>query len=90
MATLDERVAHLEGQMQGLSQGITDVKDGIVRLDDRMFRLEANLTGSQVRLDEKMSASIVRLDEKMSRQFIWLVGMLVTVLAAVAGGLLSR
>jgi len=26
----------------------------------------------------------------MSRQFIWLVGMLVTVLAAVVGGLVSR
>ena len=34
--------------------------------------------------------STARLDDKMSRQFVWLVGMLVTVLAAVVGGLLSR
>ena len=30
------------------------------------------------------------LDDKMSRQFVWLVGMPVTVLAAAVGGLLSR
>jgi hypothetical protein len=33
---------------------------------------------------------VARLDDKMSRQFVWLVGMLVTVLAAVVGGVLSR
>ena len=90
MATLEERVAHLEGQMQGLSQGLTNVKDSIVRLNENIVRRDEKMSASIVRLDEKMSASIVRLDEKMSRQFLWLVGMLVTVLAAVAGGLLSR
>jgi len=61
MAALGERVGQLEGRMQEQSQGISELKDSVARLDD-----------------------------KMSRQFVWLVGMLVTVLAAVVGGLLSR
>ena len=61
MTALEERVGHLEGRMQEQSQGISELKDSVARLND-----------------------------KMSRQFVWLVGMLVTVLAAVVGGLLSH
>lgn len=83
MAALGERVGQLEGRMQEQSQGISELKDSVARLD-------AKLTDSVVRLDAKISDGVARLDDKMSRQFVWLVGMLVTVLAAVVGGLLSR
>ncbi len=50
----------------------------------------ADIREGLARLDAKISDSVMRLDDKMSRQFIWTVGMLVTVLAAVVGGLLSQ
>jgi hypothetical protein len=50
----------------------------------------ADIRDGVARLDAKISDSLTRLDDKMSRQFIWTVGMLVTVLAAVVGGLLSQ
>ena len=83
MATLEERVGHLEGRMQDLPQAISNLGNDVARLD-------AKLSDSVIRLDTKISDSVARLDDKMSRQFIWLVGMLVTVLAAVVGGLVSR
>ena len=49
----------------------------------------ADIREGLARLDAKISDSVPRLDDKMSRQFIWTVGMLITVLAAVVGGLLS-
>ena len=83
MATLEERVGHIEGRMQDLPQAISNLGNDVARLD-------AKLSDSVIRLDTKISDSVARLDDKMSRQFIWLVGMLVTVLAAVVGGLVSR
>ena len=72
----------------------------MVALEERVGHLEGRMQdlpqairdlGTDVaRLDAKLSDSVARLDEKISRQFVWLVGMLVTVLAAVVGGLVSR
>lgn len=105
MTNLDERVGHLEGRMLEQAQAIADVRDGVIRIDtklsDSMARLDTKLTDSVVRLDTRISSEVARLetttsdgfarlDDKMSRQFIWTVGMLVTVLAAVVGGLISR
>lgn len=83
MGNLDARVGQLEGRMLEQSEGIADIRDGVARLD-------AKLTDGIVRLDMRISSEVARLDDKMSRQFIWTVGMLVTVLAAVVGGLISR
>jgi len=94
MTTLDERVGHLEGRMLEQSHGISELKDSVARLDatltDSVVRLDTKISDTEARLDAKISDSVARLDDKMSRQFVWLVGMLVTVLAAVVGGLLSR
>jgi uncharacterized coiled-coil protein SlyX len=75
----------------------TKMSDGFARLDAKMSdmetRFESKLSGHGVRLDgkiDRLDAKIDRLDDKTSRQFVWLVGMMVTVLGAVAGGLLSR
>jgi hypothetical protein len=83
MTALEGRVGNLEGRMQEQSQAISDLRNHVAWLG-------AKLSDSVARLETKLGDSFARLDEKISRQFIWLVGMLVTVLAAVVGGLLSR
>ena len=79
MATLEERVAYLEGKVEEHSQGFIAIRDAIARLEERLDRgLET--------LDRRMD----RLDDKMSRQFIWTIGIQITTLLAVTGAVLAR
>jgi hypothetical protein len=72
MAVLQERVAHVEGQVTELSLRISAVEGAIHHLERRMdSRFEA--------VDRRFDA----LDGKMSRQFMWLVGLHVTTLVAI-------
>ena len=48
MPRVEERVAHLEGQVNELSQGLTDVKAAIRHLDDKVSRQFIWLVGIQV------------------------------------------
>ena len=48
MARVEERVAHLEGQMNELPQGLSEVKGAIRHLDDKMSRQFMWLVGIQV------------------------------------------
>ena len=48
MARVEERVAHLEGQMIELSQGLSEVKGAIRHLDDKMSRQFMWLVGIQI------------------------------------------
>lgn len=69
---LDERVAHVEGQVSELSLRLSGVEAAIHHLEQRTdARFDA--------VDSRFEA----LDAKMSRQFMWLVGIQVTTLAAV-------
>jgi uncharacterized coiled-coil protein SlyX len=72
----------------------TKMSDDLVGLETKMsddlVRLETKMSNDLVRLDARMSDGLHRLDDKIGRQFVWIVGMLVTVLAAVVGGLASR
>lgn len=65
MRGVQERVAHVEGQVSELSQRLTTVEAAIHHLEQRM------------------DARFETLDGKMSRQFMWLVGIQVTTLAAI-------
>ena len=79
MARVEERVAHLEGQMNELSQGLLEVRGAIHHLEQRIdMRFNS--------IDARFNA----LDDKMSRQFVWLVGIVVTALVAMMGAVLSR
>jgi uncharacterized coiled-coil protein SlyX len=100
MSTLEERVAYLEGQVSEQSHGLVDVRDAIRRLEERMdARFDAierrfETTDRRIDgLDDRVSRQWESLDGKMSRQFVWLVGMQVTTLAAilvaVVGALIS-
>ncbi|MGH9199212.1 MAG: hypothetical protein ACRD1T_26225 [Acidimicrobiia bacterium] len=86
MGALEGRVARLEAEMLGQSQGIRELKGDVKELKEDVKELKENVKELRGELKE----SVTRLDDKMSRHFLWLVGMLVTVLAAVIGGLIAR
>ena len=95
MPTLEERVAYIEGQMAEQSHVFVALKESLARLDQRMEgrfnALDQRMDGvalkeSVARLDLRMDA----LEEKISRQFLWMVGIQITILMAVLGAVLSR
>jgi chromosome segregation ATPase len=107
MATLDERVAYLEGQVNEQSHAQFEIRDAIrslehrvdVRLEsvDRRFEaVDRRFEAIDRRFDavdrrfEAVDRSLSALDDKLSRQFMWLVGIQVTTLAAIVGALLAR
>lgn len=76
MAVLQERVAQVEGQVSELSLRISAVEGAIRHLEQRM---DARFEGVDRRFDA--------LEGKMSRQFMWLIGIQVTTLAAIVTAL---
>jgi hypothetical protein len=86
VATLEERVAYLEGRVQEQFNGIDSLHDAVVhlerRIDGRFEAIDRRFEGVDRRLDG--------LDDKISYQFVWLVGIQVTTLAAIVGGLIAR
>lgn len=75
MGVVDERVAYLEGRVEDQSHMVNGMREALMSLEARMDRrFEA--------FDQRFET----LDAKMSRQFVWLVGIQVTILIAVAGG----
>jgi hypothetical protein len=79
MARVEERVAHLDGQVNELSQGLSDIRATIRHFEQ----------GVDVRFDV-VDRRLEALDSKVSRQFVWLVGIIVTALVTVVGAVLSR
>lgn len=79
MARVEERVAYLEGQVNELSEGLSDVRGAIRHLEQRVdVRFDA--------VDRRFDA----LDHKVSSQFMWIVGIQVTTLVALVVALISR
>ena len=76
---LEERVAHVEGQVSELSQRFSSVEGAVRHLEQRM---DTRFEGVDRRFDV--------LEDKMSRQFMWLVGIQVSTLAAIIVALISR
>ena len=93
MATVEERVAYVEGQVSELSHGLADVREAVRNLEHRMdVRFEAvdrRFEAVDRRFDT-VDCRIDALDNKVSRQFVWLVGLQVTTLVAMVGALLTR
>jgi uncharacterized coiled-coil protein SlyX len=100
MATLEERLAYLEGQVSEQAHTSVDVREAVRNLEHRM---DARFEGVDRRfeaIDRRFEAidrrfdtvdrRIDALDEKVSRQFVWLVGLQVTTLVAIVGALLTR
>ena len=103
MASVDERVAFLEGRVNEQSQMINGIRDALVSLEQRIDRrfegidrrfesLEQRLSA----LDKKMDAGLAAMNQRMDagfaaqdHRFAWLVGMQLTTTAAVVGTLLG-
>ena len=82
MASVEERVAYLEGRVEDHSHMVNGIRDALNSLEARMDRRFEGID----RRFEVFDRRLETLDAKMSRQFVWLVGIQVTTLIAVAGG----
>ena len=93
MVRVEERVAHLEGQMNELSQGLLELKGTVrhleQRVDARFDAVDRRFDAFDARFDA-VGRRFDALDDKVSRQFVWLVGIIVTTLVAMVGAVLSR
>jgi tetrahydromethanopterin S-methyltransferase subunit G len=85
-ASLEERVAHLEGRVDGFGERFDSLERRIDGLSARIDSLDQKVD----RFREELAARIDSLDQKVSRHFMWLVGIQVMVLLAVIGALISR
>ena len=74
MESLDERVAYVEGRMEDHTALMADI-----RADMRELR-------SDIRADmTELRSEIHRIDHTIDRHFMWLAGLLVGILTALAG-----
>ena len=83
MATMERRVAHLEGQVSEQSQALAAIRDSLGRFEQRV---DARFNAFEQRVDARFNA----LENKMSTQFLWIIGVQVTVLVAVLAAMLSQ
>jgi len=100
LPTIEERVSFLEGQLSEQSHTLQELRGDIQRLEARMdARFEA-VDRHFDAVDRRFEAIGGRFDAvdrrfeglggKMSTQFLWLVGIQVTMLVAIVGALLTR
>ena len=95
MATLDERVAYLEGRVEEHARNVDGIREALVSLEARMDRRFEAVDRRFESIDHRFESIEQRLtgvdgridglDAKMSHQFVWLVGIQVTTLASVLG-----
>ena len=96
MIPVEERVAFLDGTVEGHSKMIDGVRDAVVSLEQRLDvrfaqfeeRVDRRFASFEERLDRRFDRIDRRFDEldvKMSRQFHWLVGILMSGLIAMLG-----
>lgn len=85
MASLDERVAYLEGRMEDHGALTADLRSEVRGLRSDM-RAELAHIRSDVRADFKdLRAEMDRRFDRVDQKFTWLVGVLVGVLLALVG-----
>jgi uncharacterized coiled-coil protein SlyX len=86
VATVEERLAYLEGKIEEHSRGFGEIRDALQHLDQRLTFLDQKVD----RFRDELAARIESLDQRVSKQFIWLVGIQIMVLLAVIGALLGK
>ncbi len=86
MDRVEERMAYVEGRLEEQGIAMTDMRDSIVRLEDRMERRFEAVDRRFDAVDRRFD----RVEDRMSRQFMWLVGIQITTLTAVVAALFSR
>ena len=90
MATLEERVAFLEGRVDEQSQMVTGVREALVSLEQRMDRRFESLEQRMDRRFQVIDQRLTLLDQKLDQRFAWLVGIQLTTLVAIVAALLAR
>ena len=89
----DERVSFLEGRVAEHSKMVNSIRDVLVSFEQRMDRrfemVDQRFTGLELKLDQrfatmeqKMDQRFGALDQKFTRYFLWLVGIVITAMAA--------
>ena len=90
MATVEERLSHLEGQMQEQSHGYSELRESV---RDVQHRMDMRLDGLEQRLDARFQHVEQRFDARFDildrRQIATLVA-LISGFAAVIAALLAR
>jgi hypothetical protein len=85
MATLEERVAYLEGRGEEHAAAITEV-----RLDVRELRVEVrDLRGEMNHRFEHVEGRFDRLETLFDTRFMWMIGFQFATLMAVIAALLN-
>ncbi len=95
-ASLEERVAYLEGKVEEHSRAWEDLKDTIIHLDQKVDRridaldqkvdrFREELSSKIDALDQKVNGRIDALDQKLSKYFLWIIGVQITVFLAIIG-----
>jgi len=92
MPSVEERVAYLEGRLgdhtttfDGLRGEFGVLRSQVDRMDAKIDRVDAKVD----RVDAKIDRVFYDLESRMTRQFVWLVGIQVTVLLAIVGTVLN-
>ena len=89
MASLDERVAYLEGRVEEHGLMVNGIREAMVsleaRIDSRLQTFEARVDQRFASVDQRFAGIDHRLDAidgKLTRYFTWLAGLYVTGLIA--------
>ena len=85
MAAQEERIAVLETMVNEHLLTHVEFRNSMIRLDQRMDGMQQRTDARLDRVDDRFTS----LDDKMSRQFLWTIGIQITVLVAVVGSLLG-
>ncbi|MCL5062818.1 MAG: hypothetical protein M0Z70_10145 [Nitrospiraceae bacterium] len=97
-ATLEERVAYLEGKVEEHSKVWSDLKDMMINHDSKMIAFEQRIDRRFEAIDRRFEAIDRRfeaidrrfeaIDQKFSKYFLWIIGIQVSVLLAVIASML--
>lgn len=90
MPSVEERMAYREGRVEEHSRGFGGLRELRVHLDQRLTgRIDA-LDQKVDRFCDELAGRIEALAQRAAKQFVWLVGIPVTVLVAVIAAVLAR
>ncbi len=88
MATLEERVAYLEGKVGDVARldaDVRDLRDAIAHLDQKVDRFRDELSGRIDALDRKFDTRINALDKKVDRLYLFVLGTLAASIGTLIG-----
>lgn len=77
-ASLEERVAYLEGKVEEHSRGYAQLREDIHQIRQHILHIDQKIDPFR----DELSGRIDALDQKFSRWFAWLAGILITALLA--------